>query len=168
MKQPLFHRIVVAVNGSQSSVHAAMYGILLAKEYHVDLKIVYVVDTATIKQLTLSKFFAQDEREAYEANLTSDGDRYLTYIGDLAKTKGVEADLELRKGAVWSEIITVADDYKADVILVGGKESTGSYGTGSTGTRNVVSASRGEIIANAHCSVLVVKKNDIEQLFKIS
>lgn len=169
MNKPLFNRIVVAVNGSQTSIHAAMYGIIMAKTYHLDLKVVYVVDTATIKQLTLSKFFAADEREAYEANLTADGDRYLTYVGDLAKTKGVTAELELRKGAVWSEIITVADDYKADLILLGGKESDETYATGgSTVHRNVVSASRSEIIASAHCSVLVVKQKDIEQLFKIS
>jgi nucleotide-binding universal stress UspA family protein len=168
MNRPLFHRIVVAVNGSQTSIHAAMYGIVMAKTYHLDLKVVYVVDTATIKQLTLSKFFATDERETYEANLTADGDRYLTYIGDLAKTKGVPAELELRKGAVWSEIITVADDYKADLILLGGKESDETYTNGSTVHRNVVSASRSEIIASAHCSVLVVKQKDMEQLFKIS
>ncbi|MFA6856218.1 MAG: universal stress protein [Treponema sp.] len=168
MNRPLFNRIVVAVNGSQSSIHAAMYGIIMAKTYHLDLKVVYVVDTATIKQLTLSKFFATDERETYEANLTSDGDRYLTYIGDLSKSKGVTAELELRKGAVWSEIITVADDYKADLILLGGRESDETYTAGSTVHRNVVSASRSEIIASAHCSVLVIKQKDIEQLFKIS
>jgi nucleotide-binding universal stress UspA family protein len=168
MNRPLFHRIVVAVNGSQSSIHAAMYGIIMSKTYHLDLKIIYVVDTATIKQLTLSKFFAADEREAYEANLTSDGERYLAYIGDLAKSKGVTAELELRKGAVWSEIITVADDYKADLILLGGKESSEPYYSGDADHRDSCSASRREIIAGAHCSVLVVKQKDIEQLFKIS
>src|SRR5574344_1387131 len=106
MSKSLFLNILVAINGSQSSIHAAMYGILMAKIYHAGLKVVYVVDTATTSQLALSKFFAADERDAFEANLTSDGDRYLTYIGDLAKTKGVRADLELRKGAVSTEIIT--------------------------------------------------------------
>jgi len=168
MNKPLFNRIVVAVNGSQSSIHAAMYGILMAKTYHLEMKIVYVVDVATIKQLTLSKFFVADERETYEANLTADGDRYLTYVGDLAKSKSVNAELELRKGAVWSEIITVADEYRADLILLGGRESDTGYETGTAAHRNVVSASRSEIISSAHCSVLVVKQKDIEQLFKIS
>jgi nucleotide-binding universal stress UspA family protein len=168
MNKSLFHRILVAVNGSQSSIHAAMYGIMMAKTYHLDLKVVYVVDIATIKQLTLSKFFASDEREAYEANLSSDGDRNLSYINDLANMKGVTAELELRKGAVWSEIITVADDYKADLILLGGKESSETYQGSGAVRHNVVSASRSEIIASAHCSVLVVKQKDIEQLFKIS
>ena len=32
MKKELYKSIVVAVNGSQSSIHAAMYGIVLAKK----------------------------------------------------------------------------------------------------------------------------------------
>ena len=109
-----------------------------------------------------------DEREVYEANLSSDGDRYLTYVGNLAKSKGVIVDLELRKGAVWSELITAADEFRADIILLGGKEADMSYTAGSSVRHSVLSASRSEIIANAHCSVLVVHKPDIEQLFKIA
>lgn len=163
MIKPLFQNVIVAVNGSESSMHASMYGILLAKQLHANLKAVYVVDTATLKQLTLTKFFVADESEGYESNLTSDGQHYLSYITDLAKQKGVKIETELRKGSVWSEIITAADEFKADLVLIGGRE----FKTYDSVRRNNVSASRSEIIANAHCSVLVVRKPEIEQLFKL-
>jgi nucleotide-binding universal stress UspA family protein len=167
MNKSLFHNILVAISGSQSSIHAAMYAILMAKTYHLELKVVYVVDTATTTQLALSKFFAADEREAFEANLTSDGNRYLAYVGDLAKTKGIQAELELRRGAIWTEIITAADDFKADFIVLGGRETDTAYHSERVVHQNTVSASRGEIVANSHCSLIIVRKPDIEQLFKV-
>ena len=164
MIKPLFQRVLVAVNGSESSLHAAMYGIMMAKVYHCHLKAVYVVDTATIKQLTLSKFLVQDESYATEAGLTSDGDRNLTYILNLAKSKGIKIDVELRKGAVWSEVVTAADEYKADLILVGGRARTET----STIIHDETSMENRSIIGSAHCSVLVVKEKFIEQLFKLA
>lgn len=167
MIKPLFQRILVAVNGSDQSVHAAMYAIMMAKQYHCALKVVYVVDTATLRQLTLSKFFVADESADYEANLCADGDRYLSYIGDLAKSKGIKIEAELLKGAVWSEIIAAADDFKANLILVGGKPHYSDASRGSI-NRDALSSTNSEIIGSAHCSVLVVREPQIEQLFKLS
>lgn len=163
MIKPLFKNILVAVNGSEASMHASLYGIILAKQMHVNLKAVFVVDTATLKQLTMTKFFVADESESYEANLVSDGEHYLKYITDLAKQKGVKIETELRKGAVWSEIITASDEFKADLILIGGRE----FHSYDSLRHNVVSESRSEIIASSRCSVLVVKNPELEQLFKL-
>ncbi|MCR5290430.1 MAG: universal stress protein [Treponema sp.] len=163
MIKPLFQNILVAVNGSQTSIHAAMYGIMMAKQYHLNMKVVYVVDTATLKQLTLSKFFVADESADYESNLTDDGEHSLKYIGDLAKQKGVKIETEMRKGAVWSEIVTAAESFEANLILIGANEEK-QYGVSH---HNVVSVSRSEIIASASCSVLVVRQPKIEQMFKL-
>ena len=66
MIKPLFQKIVVAINGSEQSLHAAMYAILLAKQYKCSLKAVYVVDTAALKFLSMSKFFLKTESQKYE------------------------------------------------------------------------------------------------------
>lgn len=164
MIKPLFQRVIVAINGSAASLHAAMYGILMAKTYHCNLKAVYVVDTATIKQLMMSKFLLSDESFSTEAGLVSDGQRNLSYIADLAKSKGIKIETELRKGAVWSEIISAADDYKADLILLGNQTPTDT----STIIRSETSLDNRSIIGSAHCSVLVVNEQYIEQLFKLA
>lgn len=164
MIKPLFQKLIVAVNGSDRSIHAAMYAILMAKQYKCALKAIYVVDTATIRQLTLSKFFISEESADYEAGLESDGKRYLDYVAELAKQKGVKIETELRKGAIFSEIIKAADDYKASAILLGGKE----HNTAFTGKRDSISVTNGDIIANARCNVLVIREPDIEKLFKLA
>ena len=49
----------------------------LARLYRCDMKAIYVVDTATLKELTISKFFVTEESLDYENSLTEDGKRYL-------------------------------------------------------------------------------------------
>ena len=73
----LFKKVIVAVNGSEQSIHASMYSILMAKQLGCELKAVYVVDTATIRQLTLSKFLISDESNNYEKSLEEEGKKLL-------------------------------------------------------------------------------------------
>ena len=163
MLKALFKKIIVAVNGSESSTHALKYALILAKDLHLSVKVVYVVDTSSIKKLTLSKLFDADENEYYESALSSDGKRFLEYVLDLAKKKGVRVETELRKGSVWLEIVKAADEYNADHIIIGGHEIKPS----DTLHKSVASTTLSEIIANSRCSVVVVKQSDIDQLFKL-
>lgn len=167
MIKPLFKKIVVAVNGSEQSVHAAMYAIMMASQYKCQLKAIYVVDTATLKQLELSKLFLSDESERYEKNLEADGNRNLKFIESLAKQKKVEIETELRKGAIWSELIQTAEDYEADLIILGGKEH-GASSMKSVLHHDKISATNSEIIGSAGCNVLVVREPEIEKLFKLA
>jgi nucleotide-binding universal stress UspA family protein len=167
MIKPLFQNILVAINGSESSIHAVQYAILMAKSYRCDVKAVYVVDTATLKQLTLSKFFVPEDSAEYEQNLLQDGNRYLEYATELGMQKGVKIETELRKGAVWAEVITAADEMKANLILLGGYVREAFSAVGSA-RRDSVSQSNQAIIENTPCSVLVVREKMIEQLFKMA
>lgn len=160
MIKPLFNNILVVINGSEASIQAAQYGILMARLYRCDMKAIYVVDTATLKELTISKFFVSEESSEYEKSLTEDGKRYLNYVENLAKVKGIKIETELRKGSVWSEVIAYADDSKTDLILLGEHKHIQS--------KDVISSIYREIISHANCSVLVVKEKDIEKLYKMA
>ncbi|MBO4731507.1 MAG: universal stress protein [Spirochaetaceae bacterium] len=162
MIKSLFKNVVVVVNSSESSISAVKYAVILAKTYKCNVKAVYVVDTATLKQLTLSKFFLHEESLEYETNLVTDGERYLKYAQELGLAKGITIQTELRKGAIWSEITACADDFDAQLVLLGGYEKEG------TGLKDVISSSYRKILANVHCPVLVVKGNDIETLYKMA
>lgn len=168
MIKPLVKNILVAINGSESSVHAVMYGIIMAKSYHLNIKFVYVVDTATIKRLTLSKFLVQDENAAFEANLRADGEKYLDYAVQLAKQKGVKAERELREGSIWVEVVSAATAFDAKLILLGGRPSRFAVTGQAADESAVFSRTDKEIILNSNCSTLVVYEPKIEQLFRIA
>ena len=71
-----------------------MYSILMAKQLGCELKAVYVVDTATIRQLTLSKFLISDESNNYEKSLEEEGKKLLESVVQLSKQKGVKIQTE--------------------------------------------------------------------------
>jgi nucleotide-binding universal stress UspA family protein len=131
----------------------------MAKMYHCRLKVVYVVDTATIKQLTLGKIFIQSEGAEYEKSLEINGQRYLSFIEELAHAKKVKIEKEMRKGAIYTEILVAAGEYKADIIILGGWEKNRS-------SLDIIGHSHREIMRNAKCSVLLVKDQGIDQLYK--
>lgn len=159
MTKPLFSNIVVAVSGSDASIHAAKYAIIMAKQYRCRLSAVYVVDTATIRQLTLSKIFIQEESAEYERSLEANGERYLSFVEELARAKGVHIERELRRGAIYTEILSVADEKKADLILLGGWEKERS-------SRDIISHAHREIMVSSRCSVFVVKEPNIDMMYK--
>ena len=160
MIKPLFNNILVVLNGSEASIQAAQYGILMARLYRCDMKAIYVVDTATLKELTISKFFVNEESLDYENSLTEDGKRYLQHVENLAKAKGIKIETELRKGSVWSEVVTYAEDSKVDLILLGEHQHNES--------KDSITSTYKEIISHAGCSVLVVRQKNIEQLYKMA
>jgi len=155
----LINDIVVAITGTEASILAAKYAIIMTKFYNCKLHAVYVVDTATIKMLTLSKIFIQEEGAEYEKNLENNGNRYLTFIEELAKEKDVKIERILRKGAIYTEILKVADEKNADLILLGGWEK-------DTKTSDIIGHSHREIMANSKCSVILVKEPNIDQIYK--
>jgi len=157
--KPLYSNIITVVTGSEASIMAAKYAIVMSKIFHCRLSAVYVVDTATIRQLTLSKIFIQEESAEYERSLEANGHRYLSFVDELAKAKGVKIEQEIRRGAVYTEILTAADERKADLILLGGWEKDRS-------ARDIIGHAHHEIMYNAKCPVLLVKSPGVEQLYK--
>jgi nucleotide-binding universal stress UspA family protein len=154
----LLQTVVVAVSGSEASIMAAKYAIALARGYRSRVLAVYVIDTATLRELLMSRIFIEEESADYEKSLEQNGHRYLNYVAELAAKKGVQAELILRRGAISTEIVEVAEDNNAGLILLGGFEDRG--------LRDALSRQHREIMKNARCSVLVVKEPDMDAIFK--
>ena len=161
MIKPLFQNLLVMVNGTEASINAVKYAVLMAKLYRSKVHAVYVVDTATIKQLTLNRIFIEEESREYEESLEQNGLRYLAYV-ELGKAKGVKIETELRRGAIWSEIVASAEERHIDAILLGGSDHD------STDQKEINSSTFKSILLNARCSVLTVKERMIEQLYKLA
>jgi len=157
--KPIISHIITAVTGTDASILAAKYAIIMAKQYHCKLTAVYVVDTATIRQLTLSKIFIQEEAAEYLKSLENNGNRYLTFVEELAHAKGIKVEKIMREGAIFTEILQVAEEKKADMILLGGWEK-------DTKTRDIIGHSHREIMSNSKCSVMLVKEPNIDVIYK--
>lgn len=159
MIKPLIANIIVAVSGSGASVFAAKYSIVLAKLYKCKVTAVYVVDSATLKQLAMSRILLADESADFESGLDRNGRRYLSFVEDLAKSKGVRIETEIRNGSVCSEILAVAEEKSADLIILGGWEA-------NRDAKDIISRLHREMMLNAKCSVLIAKEPQIDVIFR--
>ena len=152
-------KILLFVDGSEECIAAAQYGIVLAKSSGAELFALYVVNVSILKELTKARIFVKIEEMDYEHDLEQDGKRYLNYISELAKTKGVEIKTELIKGVVNKEVINKVDEWGVDLLVMGELEPvlsrTDSY------------HDEAELIfRKAKCSVLVVKDPDkVERIY---
>lgn len=162
MIQPLFRNLLVMVNGTDASINAAKYAIIMAKLYKCSVRAVYVVDVATIKMLSLNRIFIEEESRDYERSLEQNGKRHLSYVEKIGGEKGVRVAIELRRGAIWSEIVACAEENAIDAILVGSSGSEAADGKES------ISLTFKSVLTHARCSILVVKEPEIEQLFKLA
>lgn len=138
-------RILIPTDGSDYSVHAAEYGVSVAKLLGAEITVVYVIDTVVLDQV--SKL---TEREVVERELKGDGERYLRYIVGVAENEGVKASSMLAKGRPFEQIVHLAKGLKMDLIVMG------TYG--HRGAERILIGSVAErVIEYASCPVLVVR-----------
>ena len=155
----LVKNILVAISGSESSLNAAKYSIMLAKDFKINLSVVYVVDTHTLKDLMLSKIFIEEESTEYEKNMLANGNRYLAYVEELAKSKGVKINKILKTGSIATMILETSEEQQIDLIILGGWEVNRSK-------RDLVSKSHMEVLMDSKKPVLIVKEEEVETIFK--
>jgi nucleotide-binding universal stress UspA family protein len=160
----MFHKsfirsIVVAVSGSVASVHAAKYAIILAKRSKSSLTAVYVADTDSINELISHKIFLADEGKEWEQSLKVNGQRYLDFVEELAKAKGLKITPQLRCGSIAGEIVNASVEKNADLIILSGFEK-------DEAKNKIISNIHKNIICNAKCSVLLAQGSNIDKLYR--
>ena len=153
-------RILVYVDGSEECITAAQYAVALARETGASLHAIYVVNVSMLQELTKARIFVQIEQMDYEQDLEQDGKRYLHYIEEMAKAKGISVQSELTKGVVNKEVVQHIQNIDADLLIMGP--------LGEVMSRSDSYHDESELIfRKAKCTVLVVKDTDrVEQIFE--
>lgn len=163
MKKGTFERIVLAVDGSDAAIRAGKMAVMLAKKNNAELYALYVVDTATIKELLLSKIFIDEESKEYETSMEENGKKYLHLIAELADKKKCKVETVLEKGSIYSKIIQFTMEKGGDLVIVGGRRG-GVKKTGAT--RDLLTSEYNKVIREAPVPVLVVKGEEIDSQFE--
>jgi nucleotide-binding universal stress UspA family protein len=151
--------MLVAVSGSAQSLNAAKFGIALARMHRSRILAAYVVETDLLKELVLSRILVEEESADYRRSLEENGRRYLAYVADLGKKKGITVETIMRSGSVSTQIVETAEENGAGLILIGAYESQSTL-------RDIIGRQHREILRNAKCSVLVVREPRIEEIYR--
>jgi nucleotide-binding universal stress UspA family protein len=116
----MYSRILVAVDGSETSQHALKHAIELAKSLSATLRIVHVVD---MNWLPIAPELAIDT-EAITAARRSAGEKTVAAARETAQTAGFEAEAELMETETptqhVSEVVAKeATHWAADLVVLG-------------------------------------------------
>ena len=155
MTHPL-EKILLYIDGSESSITASQFAIIMAKRYVSALSAIYVVNENLLSELLGAKVFVQMD---YERSLEDDGKRYLNYVVKLGEKKGVKVETMLRKGIVHEEVIKEVTRGGYDLLVQGELGEVLSL-------RDSFYEEGERILRKVSCAVLVVRGRDrIERAF---
>ncbi len=149
-QQAMFTPILVPVDFSECSKKALAYAIPLAKQFGATIDVVHVVPP----------YYALDpygvaEYERVEKELLATGEQRLARLLLDMIPSGIAADIFVRTGKAAIEIVEVAKELEADLIIL----ST----HGHTGLKHVILGSTAEnVVRHAPCPVLTVREKEHE------
>ncbi len=115
----MYHRILVAIDGSEPSQEALAEALRLATETHGQLRFVTVVDIASLYRAEAEGW---TDASQTEAQLCDEGRKVLEQAVTAAREKGLEADSMLRESngqQISDLIINEATQWSADLIVAG-------------------------------------------------
>jgi len=150
MAKPAVSHILVLVDGTEASYHAADTAIELARSLGARLTAMAVVDTDTLRQLLSVKILVDAEMGEFEKELEESSKRQLAEVCQRALDRKVVVDEVLLTGNTETIVPREVAEREVDLIALGGFQS-------SKVTRDLLARQRQQIIDRAKCPVLIVK-----------
>ncbi len=120
--EPIFKKIVVPIDGSDASLHAAKKAIHLAQNLSAKIIVIHVINRFEIKKYIE---ISHDEEDVVKKELQEYGFKYLSHVKDLAKTAEVPVELVLAEVIPAEEIVRTSKKENADLIVIGSSGGTG-------------------------------------------
>jgi nucleotide-binding universal stress UspA family protein len=153
-------RILVYIDGTEESLTAAQYAILLSKATGAKLYGTFIVNTHALNDLLKSHIFVESEQMEYQRDLEQDAGKYLHHFETMAASKGVAAETLRENGSVHVKLKEMVREYEIDLLVVGELSRIRSR-------RDEFLNESERALRTVPCSVLVVKDTDrVWELFE--
>ena len=158
MQENQFSRVLVALDGSTSSMHATDYAISIAMKNDSQLIVLYVIDFYKYSHLSSSIILAPtfgsekylEEKSEAEKLMNKIKEKFKLKIKGDMKSKELKTEIVEGTKSVAATIMDYAESENIDLIIIGSR--------GRTGFKKLLLGSvSSSIIKNAHCTVLVIR-----------
>jgi nucleotide-binding universal stress UspA family protein len=142
-----FRRMLIPLDGSESSLKAARFGLRLARREGCPVTAVHIVDEENAADLAR---YADCPVAEIIARMERSGEGYLEPVREWARSQGISFSSEVRVGIPHRVLLEMAAESGTDLIVMGT--------VGRRGPRRVLVGSVTErVIAHSSVPVLVVK-----------
>jgi nucleotide-binding universal stress UspA family protein len=145
----VFTRIVVGTDGSETAAEAVRQAIDLAKLSGAELSIVSAYEPLPKRQVEAEKRDAPPDVQ-YEIGPREDVNLVLDAAAASARKEGVEVQTHPVEAEPAEAILNIAEETKADLIVVGNKGMTGAR-------RFLLGSVPNNVSHHAPCSVIIVR-----------
>jgi len=150
----MFEKILIATDGSRHSRRAAEAAIEMAGLYGSAITVLYVVDVgreyAPLGDLVSR--VADDMIAGIRTSLMQQGHEATRDVGEMAEKAGVSAERRIVEGYPAQEILHLAEEEKAGLIVVGGMGETGL-------NRFLLGSVADKVVRSSEIPVLVVRRD---------
>ena len=133
----MIRHILLATNGSRTSLAAEDYALDLASAYRADLTVMHVKDDrlvhyGEVDQLMNAATKADFVAYIDEGNRSAAG-RVVAGFSRKAHERGVEHDIVLASGSPPEKIVAMAEERAADLLVIGNGSPSGGFWAPSAG-----------------------------------
>jgi len=146
-------KILVYVDGTEGSITAAQYAVVLSRAVRAELSALYVINTRALDDLLKARIFIKAEEEEYKQDLEADAGRYLNHGRRLARKKGLAIEAVSVSGSVRQEIKSYVQAHDIDLLIIGELSHVRSR-------RDEFYNEAERAMRSVSCSVLIVKDED--------
>ena len=145
----MFSSIVVGTDGSETATEAVKQAVDLAKSIGAKVQLVSAYEPVSNQRIREEQQQAPEDVQ-WSINPREDVDATLKDAAELAEESGVEVERYARQGDPADAILDVAEETKADLIIVGNKGMTGAR-------RFLLGSVPNKVSHHAPCSVLIIR-----------
>lgn len=145
----MFKRIVVGTDGSETAAEAVRQAVELAKLTGATLSLVSAYQPASVRRVQAEQAEAPADVQ-YEIGPREDVNLILDAAAADAKQEGLEVQTHPVEADPADAILNVAEETKADLIVVGNKGMTGAR-------RYLLGSVPNNVSHHAPCSVMIVR-----------
>ena len=158
MQENHYSRILVAIDGSTTSIHATDYAISIALKNSSQLFVLYVIDAYEYSRLSSSIVLAPtfgsekylEEKNEAEKLMNKIRERFRLKVNDNTKFKEPKTEIVEGVKSVATTIMEYAESENIDLIIIGSR--------GRTSFKKLLLGSiSSNVMKNAHCAVLVIR-----------
>jgi nucleotide-binding universal stress UspA family protein len=143
-QKAIISRVLVAIDGSDTSINAAEHAISISKKYNAELYAVHVIRTDV-------DLFGPHETSELMVKMRDEGERYLNKVEIKANEKNVQIKTEIISSTnISGGILDYAEENMIDLIVVGTRGGSGFK-------RLLLGSVASHLVTYAYCPVLVAK-----------
>lgn len=142
----VFHTVIVSTDGTPFAMRAVEAAFRLARKDHAKIIVISVIDMSVMADFAGE---SEGQRRKVERELEINAEEAVAKVGRLAEEWGVDAEMIIKKGRPHIEIVRVAAQAEADLIVMGKR-------SGHRAGRHPVGGVTQRVVEDADCAVLIV------------